>query len=115
MVSGRITYDFGPVILGAEGKYMSKRYISDTNDASIPGYSVFDLDARVKLPQMGDKAYLMLNVENLFDKYYISRSTTFANGVAYPIPGTTLTYTPTTPAYYVGAPRTIQVTLNIQY
>lgn len=115
MVSGRLAYDFGPITLGAEGKYISKRYISDTNDSSIPGYTVFGLDARVKLPHMGDKTYLQLNVENLFDKYYISRSTTFANGVAYPIPGTALTFTPTTPAYYVGAPRSIQITLNAQF
>lgn len=109
--SGRISYDFGPVTIGGEGKYISSRFISDTNDASIPSYAIFSLDARLKLPQVGDHAYLQFNVQNLFDKYYISRSTTFANGVAYPIPGTSLSYFPSTPAYYIGAPRTMQVTL----
>jgi iron complex outermembrane receptor protein len=113
--SSRAAYDFGPVIIGFEGKYTGKRFISDTNDAWIPGYMVWNLDARLKLPQLGQQGYLMLNMLNVFDKYYISRTNTVSNAVGYPIPGTALTYSPSSLAYYVGAPRTISVTLSASF
>ena len=113
--AGRVSYDFGPVTLGAEGKYISSRFVSDVNDASIPGYGVVGLDARVNLPTMGQRSYLQLNVSNLFDKYYFSRSTTVSNTVAYPIPATALTFNPATTFIYTGAPRTIQLTFNAQF
>ncbi|THD76229.1 MAG: TonB-dependent receptor [Phenylobacterium sp.] len=113
--SGRVSYDIGPVTLGVEGKYMSSRWIDDMNTARIPGYGVFNLDGRWNLPFLDNRTYLQVNVLNLFNRFYISRSTTFANAVAYPIPGTTKIYTPTTPAYYVGAPRTFTITLAAQF
>ena len=112
--AARVSYDIGAVTLGGEVKYISSRFVSDTNDASIPGYAVVGLDARVKLPQMG-KSYLQLNVSNLFDKYYFSRTTTVSNSVAYPIPGSALTFSPSTNFVYTGAPRTIQLTLGMQF
>ena len=42
--SARISYDFGPITVGAESKYISKRYVTDINDASIGGYAVFNVD-----------------------------------------------------------------------
>jgi len=112
--AARATYDVGPVTIGGQVKYISSRWVSDTNDASIPGYAVWGLDARLKLPQMSG-SYLQLNVQNLFDKYYFSRTTTVSNSVAYPIPGTALTYNPATNFLYVGAPRTITATLGMQF
>jgi len=110
--SARATYTFSDVTIGGEIKYMSSRYISDTNDASIPGYAVANFDVKVKAT---DNIYLQFTVQNAFDKYYISRSTTFSNAVAYPIPGTALTYTPSTAAYYIGAPRTMQATIAVGF
>ncbi|HTK34365.1 MAG TPA: TonB-dependent receptor [Caulobacteraceae bacterium] len=115
MISGRVSYDFGPLTVGFEGKYTGKRYVSDTNDLSIPSFTVFNIDARYTLPFFNGKSYVQVNVSNVFDKFYISRSTTFANGVAYPIPGTALTYSPSTAAYYVGAPMTGYVTLGMNF
>jgi outer membrane receptor protein involved in Fe transport len=112
--AARASYDIGDFTFGGEVKYISSRFISDTNDASIPGYAVFGLDARLKLPQL-QGSYLQVNVQNLFDKYYFSRSTTVSNSVAYPIPGTAPTYAPSTNFLYVGAPRTIQATVGFQF
>ncbi len=112
--AARASYDIGDFTFGGEVKYISSRFISDTNDASIPGYAVFGLDAKLKLPQLHG-SFLQVNVQNLLDKYYISRSTTVSNSVAYAIPGTALTYSPSTNFLYVGAPRTIQATLGFQF
>ena len=112
--AGRATYDIGPFTFGGEFKYISSRFVSDTNDASIPGYVVYGLDARLALPQMPG-SFLQVNVQNLFDKYYFSRTTTVSNSVGIPIPGTTSTYSPATNFLYVGAPRTIQATLGFKF
>ncbi len=112
--AGRATYDIGDFTFGGEFKYISSRFISDTNDASIPGYVVFSLDARMQLPQLPG-SYLQVNVQNLFDKYYFSRSTTVSNNLAYAVPGTALTYNAATNFLYVGAPRTIQATLGFKF
>ena len=112
--AGRATYDIGAFTFGGSVKYISSRFVSDTNDASIPGYVVWGLDARLKLPKIAG-GYLQVNVQNLFDKYYISRSTTVSNSAAYPIPGTALTFNPSTNFLYVGAPRTIQATFGVQF
>ena len=112
--AGRVTYDIGAFTFGGEFKYISSRFISDTNDASIPSYAVFGLDAKLNLPQMPG-SYIQVNVQNLFDKYYFTRSTTVSNSVAYPIPGTALTYSPATNFLYVGPPRTIQATVGFKF
>ena len=112
--AARASYDIGAFTFGGEVKYISSRYISDTNDASIPGFAVFNLDARMALPQIKG-GFVQVNVQNLFDTYYFSRSTTVSNSVGYPIPATALTYNPATTFLYVGAPRTIQMTVGLQF
>jgi iron complex outermembrane receptor protein len=112
--AARATYDWGPFTFGGEMKYISSRWVSDVNDASIPGYTVFNFDARLALPQMPG-SYLQFNVLNAFDKYYFTRTTTVSNSLPYPIPGTALTYSPSTNFLYVGAPRTLSVTLGVKF
>lgn len=114
--NARVTYDAGPVTFGLTGRYTSSRWIDDLNTDRIPGYAVFNADARWSLPWYED-AYLQFNVLNIFDRKYISRATTNANNTNYPIPGTTppKTYTASTPAFYVGAPRTASVTLGVKF
>ena len=114
--NGRITYDVGPVTFGLQGKYMSSRWIDDLNTDRIPGYALFSADARWDLPWYKD-AFLQFNIQNLFDRKYISRATTNANNTAFPIPNTTppRTFTASTPAFQVGAPRTASVTLGVKF
>jgi iron complex outermembrane receptor protein len=114
--NGRISYDFGDLSVGFQGKYMSSRWVDDLNSTRIPGYAVFGLDARYDLPFFKG-SYVQLNVQNLFDRFYISRTTTFANTVAFVIPGTTppRTFFASTPGYFIGAPRTATITLGAKF
>jgi iron complex outermembrane receptor protein len=112
--NGRISYDFGDLTLGLQGKYMSSRWIDDLNSTRIPGYAVFGLDARYDLPFFKG-SYIQVNVQNLFDRFYISRSTTNANVVPFPIPGTTKTFFASTPGFFIGAPRTATITLGAKF
>ncbi|MDB5475002.1 MAG: TonB-dependent receptor [Phenylobacterium sp.] len=112
--NGRISYDFGDLSVGFQGKYMSSRWIDDLNSTRIPAYAVFGLDARYDLPFFKG-SYIQVNVQNLFDRFYISRSTTNANNVAFPIPGTTRTFFASTPGYFIGAPRTATITLGAKF
>ncbi|HET9161088.1 MAG TPA: hypothetical protein VFN88_10795, partial [Caulobacteraceae bacterium] len=61
------------------------------------------------------RAYLQGNISNIFDKYYFSRANTFANGVPFPIPGTSVTFPATSASYFVGAPRFFSMTLGVKY
>ena len=86
---GRVQGNLGPLELGAQVKRTGPRYVNDQNlpllqtvngvantvvfGAKAPGYTLVDLDARLKLDWagLGDKVYLQLNVTNLFDKLYV--------------------------------------------
>ena len=120
---GRVEKDFGPLSLGVQGKWVSKRFSTDDNGrlaaaayadtGDLPvdsrgrtdAYAVFDADIRLGLdtllPTM-EGASLRLSVVNLFDKYYfgnINTQNTLAGG----------------PRFSVGAPRTFQATLGIGF
>jgi iron complex outermembrane receptor protein len=109
------SYDFGPITIGGSGKYQSSRWISDVNDDRIPGFATFDFNARYKLPYFNGKSYFQLNVTNLFNRFYISRSSTVSNAYNYVIPTSGKTYTPSTPFMYVGAPSMFQLTFNAKF
>ena len=69
--AGRVTYDFGFLMLGLQGKYTGKRFVTDVNDLSVPGFFVVDFDARLGLDRFRKGLSLQFNVTNLFDeKYY---------------------------------------------
>jgi iron complex outermembrane receptor protein len=114
--NGRVTYDLGDFTFGLQGKYLSSRWLDDLNSTKIGGYAVFGADVRWSLPALKG-SYLQLNVQNLFDKYYFSRATTASNYVNFPIPGTTppRTFTASTAGYYIGAPRTVSITLGARF
>ena len=100
--SGRAQYEWGDLTVGLQAKYISSRYISDLNDDRIPGYGKFDLDARYKLPAWaGPNTSLQVNVDNLFDRFYVSRSSTVNSTKAIILPlitGGTGTFNPARPS-----------------
>lgn len=79
-VGGRAQFDYEPVSIGAQVKYVGDRFLTDINDVIAPSYTTVDLDARVNLGKVNDKGsiYLQLNVINLFDKFYIGNLSTQA-------------------------------------
>ncbi len=108
----RVTYGFGPITLGADEKYISRRYITDTNDLSIGGYGVTDVDARYDLPFFNGRSYILLNVKNLFNRFYYSRATTTSFSSYQPAGFSNLT---NTNYYYIGAPSFFSLTVNAQF
>ena len=110
---GRVTYQLGDLLLGFQGKYTGSRYITDVNDAKVPGYTVFDLDARYKLDAFTKStfvkgSYIQLNVTNLFNKkYFGSLGTTGSIDGTKPWGGT--------PYADQGGPRTISVSLKAAF
>jgi len=74
MVKGEIVYDDGQFMFRMGGDYMSKRYVTYTNDVSVKGRVLVDASAGYTVKGMGalDGLNITANVTNLFDKKYIS-------------------------------------------
>ncbi len=110
----RAEYKLGDVLFGLEGKYVGKRYISDTNDASIAGKFIANLDVRYNIHNFGKDTYVQFNVENLFNERSWSRTTTVStvNNVTLPngdvLGGSTA-------FYYSGAPITAYIKLASKF
>lgn len=74
--------------LGVQGKFVGDRYTNLTNTEKFNGYTLWDLDARVKLDSFGLKnTYLQGNVRNLFDERYLGDISTNLSGTAVAQPG----------------------------
>ena len=94
----RVQATLGPLELGLQGKRTGRRYLNDQNvpvigctatfvntvcpatantypgyGAFAPAYTLFEADARLSLKSLGlnDKTYLQVNVQNLFNTYYV--------------------------------------------
>ncbi|MCJ2183229.1 TonB-dependent receptor [Novosphingobium sp. 1949] len=114
---GRVEANEGPVSLGLDVKRTGARYYNDLNTpvydddgnqiwgSKVPAYTVVNLDARLNMgfTGMGDKTFLQLNVSNLFNEFYYG---------SFDDAGTDKTNTSYT---YVGAGRTVTMSLNLQF
>jgi len=115
-VSTRAQYATDFITVGAQAKWVSKRFSTDINDQETPGYVTADLDLRVRIND--DKthpAFLQLNVTNLFDKRYLAGISSKTNAITIPDPdagGPKTSIAGSAPTYTVGAPRTLQLTLQ---
>jgi iron complex outermembrane receptor protein len=117
-VGGRVQKDFGPLALGFEGRWVSKRFSTDDNGrvgtianvGNLPidsrgrtdDYAIFDADLRYDLDKFLPRSSFRVGVNNLFDKFYfgnINTSNTLAGG----------------PRFSVGSPRSVQATLNVGF
>ncbi|MDB5675149.1 MAG: TonB-dependent receptor [Sphingomonas bacterium] len=126
---GRLAGSFGPFDLAVQAKRTGPRYLNDQNlpnlqctatvvnsacpttavsyqvyGAKAPAYTQVDLDARVKMGWAGlnDTTYLQLNVQNLFNTYYVGGFTG----------GSTIQYN--VPFVQIGSPRAFIASLNVQ-
>ena len=116
LYSTRVSYDFGPLRVGAQAKYVGSRFVSDVNDYKIGAYWTAAFDARLTLPYFNNRSYIQLNVNNLFNKYYFSRSTTFNTFANIPFPtNPSVNFFGTTPALYIGAPSTFHLTVGANF
>jgi iron complex outermembrane receptor protein len=109
MLKSILGYDNGSLFGDIGADWMSKRYYSYSNDASVPSRLLLNLSAGYRLPAMAmlKQASLQLNVTNLTDRKYIS--TLGSNGFVNNDPnGTAQTLLP-------GAPREFTVTLAAKF
>jgi len=113
---------FGPASLGANFKRVTSRFSTDLNDQSIPGYSTYDIDARVSLESFGlRKTFVQLNVNNLFDTQYlgsISTQVSTPTNSAGLVPGLATTATipgGQNPTYVIAPPRSFVVSLQVGF
>lgn len=106
MFKSQLGYDDGALFGNVGLDYMSKRYYSYLNDASVPDRTLVNLSAgyRMKNVSLLRELSLQASVNNLFGKHYIS--TIGSNGFTNSDPtGTYATLLP-------GAPRQVYVTLT---
>jgi iron complex outermembrane receptor protein len=104
MLKTELAYDDGYWFTKLGGVYQSERFYTYRNDASAPGYTLWNLGAGYRIKNAGmlkDLAF-QLNVTNLLDKKYIA--TVGTNGYPYDATGDLQTL-------QVGAPR--QFFLNV--
>jgi iron complex outermembrane receptor protein len=74
--------------LGVQGKFVGSRWTNLVNTERFNGYTLWDLDARLKLEQFGLKnTYLQGNVRNLFDERYLGDISSNLTGTAVAQPG----------------------------
>jgi iron complex outermembrane receptor protein len=122
---GRAQGNFGPLTLGAQFKWVGKRFTTDDNGRSYaartitaantvpildelgrtPSYTTVDLDGSLDIGELGfklDRTRLKVSVINLFDKYYFGNISTQSFNVA-------------STRFAVGSPRTIQATLQVGF
>ena len=101
-------YTIMGLTIGAQGKYVAKRFSTDVNDEQTPAYTVVDLDIRYDFEDLlnWDGSYVQFNVINLFDKKYLGGISSRTNAIA--LPGSAAA----APTYTIGAPRTFMVSIR---
>lgn len=104
MFTGRVSYDFGDVDVGAQAIYKGKRFTNLTNTETAPDYVTVDADIRWDFGRLigRENTYLQLNAVNLFDQDYLSN-------ISIPF-----TFNGTANAQ-VGAPRTFMATVRASF
>lgn len=112
MAAASLQWAQGPYMVNVSGKYTSPRTLTLVNDAAIPGFTTFDLNAAFQLPNGPMNGFknpiIRLNVTNLTDKqYYLANS---GSGSLIGIDKSL-----NTPAVYTGAPRFASVTFQVDY
>ncbi len=93
---GRAEFNYGPLNVGVQGKYVDERFATDVNDVVVGSYTLVDLDARFSLEQYGLKrTSFSVNVRNLFDEKYFGNISTQVDALS------------GNPNFSVGYPRTV--------
>lgn len=102
--SARAEYTLGAFGFGVQAKYVGDRFSTDLNDDVAPSYTKVDANISYDLAKIGasEGSFARLNVINLFDEKYLGSisSTNSAAG---------------NPTFSIGAPRTIQFTVGMDF
>ena len=108
-----LQYSGGSWLAGVDAKYTGKRYSTLVNDDSIGGYTLFGLTAGYKLQSTAffKNPMVRMTVYNLFSREYLSLNG--PSGSNFGVRANPIAGLPNYSAqsFYVGAPRTVAVTL----
>ncbi|HYS46932.1 MAG TPA: TonB-dependent receptor, partial [Rhizomicrobium sp.] len=107
----RYQYKYEGFTLGIGGKYVGRRFATETNDYRVPSYVTTNLDLSYDLGEFGwEGSYIRFNAENLLNQQYFGSVQTLRTCFTPYVPTTSgcTTY----PALVVGSPQTFQVTLR---
>jgi len=96
MYKGNVSYDWGRLNVHVDGQYLSKRYLTFTDDAHVPGYFLVGMGARYGF---GDVSFLRgvtasFNIYNLANKTYVATTGELGN-----------TFSGSPQTFLIGAPR----------
>jgi len=109
--TGRVTYDVYPELkLGVEGKWIGKRNMTEDNNAWVPSYMTYGIDATFDLDDFGmTGSSLRFNADNIFNKRY------FGSIAGTQTCWSTMSGCTSLPYTYEGSPAAYSVTLVATY
>lgn len=110
-------FESGGFFASATAKYVSSQYTTFMNNQTMPSYLLGDLSIGYNLPSLGPikEPVIRLNVTNLGNKPYISSGSSVVP-TAVATRGINGTLIPAgTPLYYVGAPRSVLLTVSTKF
>ncbi|MFT4091656.1 MAG: TonB-dependent receptor [Asticcacaulis sp.] len=111
-----LNYDItDALMLNLNGKYVGDRYYTFVNDEMAPHYTLWNASLRYDMPWLKQGTYMQLNVVNLFDKEYLSYSSSPQNNSVAFTDNTGSNVSASTVYYQLGAPRTVSLTLRTQF
>lgn len=96
----RAQYEWGPMTLGVQAKYVGERWTNLVNDEQTPDYTLVDMDLRYDLDFISEGTYFQVNALNLFDELYLGDIATAAAG---------------NQTANLGAPRSVVATLRVAF
>ena len=115
-VGGRVQINLDPVSFGIQAKHVTSRFATDVNDVISPAYTMVDFDARFSLEKFGLKrTYFQVNVDNVFDTFYLGNISTQINAGNLCATGGTCAANGANPNFSLGSPRTVRATINIGF
>lgn len=103
---GRAEFDLSPFTFGVQAKRVGSRWATDVNDVKTKGYTVVDLDARVRLAGIGANTYFQLNLTNALNQRYFGNLSTTINAFG---------NFSTAPRFTPGPPRSLMGSLNVAF
>lgn len=108
-----LQYDSGAFYLAGKVKHTGKVYATLTNDESVDGYTVVDLNAGYRFGSntFWKNAVLRLNLSNLFNETYLSLNAGSGSAITTNATGTGAS----SPQYYIGAPRFASVSFTADF
>lgn len=106
MYKGSIAYEWRDWTMHIDGNYLSRRYITYTDDAKVPGYFLANVGARYRFGKLSvlKNVTASFNIYNLFNKTYVATTGELGNS-----------FTGSPQTFLMGAPRQFFGTISADF